>query len=205
MEKKKFIFPWKTVVVNEQGCRSIVFDDGSINTIRYLGGTWEGEQWKGHRLSHHLNNHPIPRKPKNLKEGLILHSCGNPWCVEPSHLREGTQKENMSEKDYSKIDNSHLREINLGNKYAKGNNQLKGKENPKSEKFRGSGNPFFGKKHDDKTKEKIIQSNIRRGKAYKEYMNYLQELEDIRTGKYIDLLISKSPILQVFLARQYLS
>lgn len=35
---------------------------------------------------------------RSLKEGMnVLHSCDNPLCVNPLHLREGTQKENMAE------------------------------------------------------------------------------------------------------------
>lgn len=44
-----------------------------------------------HRISFTLSNGPI-------NDGMkILHSCDNPPCCNPAHLREGTQAENMQE------------------------------------------------------------------------------------------------------------
>jgi predicted XRE-type DNA-binding protein len=45
-----------------------------------------------HRVSYILFKEEIP---KNL---CILHSCDNPNCVNPAHLRTGTQSENMDDK-----------------------------------------------------------------------------------------------------------
>lgn len=44
---------------------------------------------KVHRLSYELHN-------GILKKGMvIMHTCDNPVCVNPNHLKQGTQKDNM--------------------------------------------------------------------------------------------------------------
>lgn len=46
-----------------------------------------------HRLSFMIHNN------KEIEEGkYILHSCDNRKCVNPFHLREGTQQDNMNDK-----------------------------------------------------------------------------------------------------------
>lgn len=67
---------------------------GSTHTQGY-GRCWDtrvGKVAYAHRLVYELRVGPIP-------EGLdILHTCDNPPCVNPAHLRVGTHRENMLDK-----------------------------------------------------------------------------------------------------------
>jgi hypothetical protein len=47
---------------------------------------------RAHRLSHELFKGPVP------KDMYVLHSCDMPCCVNPDHLRIGTQKDNGRDK-----------------------------------------------------------------------------------------------------------
>jgi hypothetical protein len=50
-----------------------------------------GLQMQAHRYSYELHNGPI-------SPGMcIMHTCDNGFCVNPNHLRQGTQKENMQD------------------------------------------------------------------------------------------------------------
>lgn len=62
--------------------------------VRYYGRSYiNGRQATASRVSYTMFVGPIP-------EGLhILHSCDNPPCVNPAHLRPGTSKENMQERE----------------------------------------------------------------------------------------------------------
>ncbi len=48
--------------------------------------------WQCHRLAFFLCVGPIPRGSK------VLHNCDNPRCINPAHLRIGTQRENVRDR-----------------------------------------------------------------------------------------------------------
>lgn len=53
---------------------------------------FNGKKVRAHRLFYSEHS------GKSLKEiGFVLHSCDNPRCVNPDHLREGTSSENAND------------------------------------------------------------------------------------------------------------
>lgn len=60
--------------------------------------SWGRKMYPAHRMAYETFVGPIP-------EGmLVLHSCNTPACINPAHLRVGTQQENMD--DMSRSGNS---------------------------------------------------------------------------------------------------
>lgn len=53
---------------------------------------WHGRQWIASRLAYVLTNGKIS------EEFQVLHSCDNPACCNPRHLRSGTHQDNMDDK-----------------------------------------------------------------------------------------------------------
>jgi len=72
--------------VNESG-ECWVFE-GASNAAGYGYIGCNGKNEYVHRVSFELENGPIPDGK------IIMHTCDNPSCVRPSHLKLGTQKEN---------------------------------------------------------------------------------------------------------------
>lgn len=67
----------------------------------------KGEHCRSHKLSYELFNAPIP------KDQWVLHSCHNPGCVNPSHLRLGSPFDNAQDRVKANR-NGNTRGINSG-------------------------------------------------------------------------------------------
>lgn len=52
---------------------------------------WDGKQTAAHRLAWTHVHGPIPSGM------VVMHKCDTPGCVNPSHLRVGSQKENLND------------------------------------------------------------------------------------------------------------
>jgi hypothetical protein len=72
--------------VTDTGCWEYT---GFCSSLGYGQVRIDGEVWAVHRLMYTLHNGPIPERMK------VLHSCDNPPCFNPDHLRVGTQRENV--------------------------------------------------------------------------------------------------------------
>lgn len=68
---------------------------------------YDGEPWKPSRLAYHLNIKSIPRTPRSMKRGLVLHTCDHEWCIEPTHLYRSTQRRNLLDK-YARHPTIHM-------------------------------------------------------------------------------------------------
>jgi hypothetical protein len=64
---------------------------GAIDRKGYGNVGWNGRSWKAHRLAYFTaTGDDRPGVP-------LLHSCDTPRCINPSHLRYGTAKDNQSD------------------------------------------------------------------------------------------------------------
>lgn len=69
-------------VIHKSGYGTLTLRDGPGAAARHI-------EWKAHRLSFALHNGP-------LVDGLvIMHSCDNKWCVNPAHLSQAPQIDNI--------------------------------------------------------------------------------------------------------------
>ena len=62
---------------------------GYYNNRGYGLTSFDGRTWLAHRVAYFLNCFKIPP--------IVMHKCDNTKCVNPDHLKGGTQKDNMDD------------------------------------------------------------------------------------------------------------
>lgn len=83
ISKKKYVVDKETGCWNFKGCKTKT----GYGRIRVNGVHWMAHRYS---LSCHLG--------RPIADGMVvMHLCDNPSCVNPEHLKEGTQKENMDD------------------------------------------------------------------------------------------------------------
>lgn len=66
----------------------------SVKGYGNFQGRWQGQlHYKAHRFVWALYNGPIPAGKQ------VRHSCDNRWCVNPAHLRLGTNQDNVNDRN----------------------------------------------------------------------------------------------------------
>ena len=87
LEKLEAIF--NKVVTSEKGCDEW---QGMVRGhMGYSSVKWRNKTWFGHRLVYTLIYGEIP-------EGMcVMHTCDNPKCLNPEHLKLGTNQDNIDD------------------------------------------------------------------------------------------------------------
>jgi len=68
-----------------------LWQDGYKNPDGYGHLTWKNETWRAHRLAYHLQHGEIPG------DMCVMHTCDQPACINPEHLKLGTHAEHMAD------------------------------------------------------------------------------------------------------------
>lgn len=58
-----------------------------------------GANMLAHRASWIIANGPLPPRPDGHHGWVVMHTCDNPGCVNPAHLRLGGQADNVADMD----------------------------------------------------------------------------------------------------------
>lgn len=83
ISKKKYVIDKETGCWNFNGCKTKT----GYGRLRVNGVHWMAHRYS---LSCHLG--------RPIADGMVvMHLCDNPSCVNPEHLKEGTQKENIED------------------------------------------------------------------------------------------------------------
>lgn len=70
----------------------LLYVEGQANKRGHVRIGYQGRDQYVHRVAYQLAHGPVP-------DGLhVLHSCDVPRCIEPAHLRAGTNAQNIDDK-----------------------------------------------------------------------------------------------------------
>lgn len=72
---------------------------GNLSKEGYARIDYKGKRVRLHRLVYCQNN---SCSLEDIKDFFVLHSCDNPRCVNPDHLKLGTHQDNMRDKVFRK-------------------------------------------------------------------------------------------------------
>lgn len=86
---------WSKVLIGEEDECWGWLGSCDRNGYGFFTKRWGASPYRAHRYSWEALNGPVP-------EGLVIrHLCNNPSCVNPHHLKPGTQRENIIDKSYA--------------------------------------------------------------------------------------------------------
>lgn len=93
--------------VREDGCWMFT---GAWSKDQYGVMRYNGKTKGAHVVSYEIHIGPVPKGMR------VLHSCDNPWCVNPNHLIVGTQQDNIRDMFNKGRDAPHFGEFHGGAK-----------------------------------------------------------------------------------------
>ena len=70
---------------------------GPLNESGYGRFFYEGKNQKAHRVAYQLLIGPIPPSDYSVHGTMVMHTCDNPRCVNPLHLRLGNAADNVAD------------------------------------------------------------------------------------------------------------
>ena len=79
---------YKNTIISDSGCHQFI---GHKDECGYGRIYKDGKLVRVHREVWKLHN------PGKEIEGVIMHSCDNPGCINPDHLSHGTQNDNIKD------------------------------------------------------------------------------------------------------------
>lgn len=91
---------WRRVAI--KGPQDCWLWKGKLNWCGQAQTHWEGQATLVHRIAMELHlGRPLVSPTRQLDKGeVVRHSCDCSFCVNPKHLRLGTQADNIKDRDY---------------------------------------------------------------------------------------------------------